>query len=73
MNYNPKPAMSPARIALIAAFGCAVAAAPAPGFAERGDAAFLSAREAFRNGERVRLGRQMEPESVYHRRLYRTD
>ena len=60
MNYNPKPAMSLSRIALIAAFGCAVALAPAPSLAERGDAAFLSAREAFRNGERVRLGRQIE-------------
>ncbi len=67
MNYNPKPAMSLSRFALIAAFSCAVAVVPAPALCassatlvERGDAAFLSAREAFRNGERVRLGRQME-------------
>jgi soluble lytic murein transglycosylase len=33
---------------------------PVPAVADRGDAAFLSAREAFRNGERVRLGRQVE-------------
>ena len=31
-----------------------------PAFADKGDAVFLSAREAFRNGERVRLGRQVE-------------
>ena len=60
MNYNPKPVVSLPRIALTAAFAFAVAAAPAPATADRGDAAFLSAREAFRNGERVRLGRQME-------------
>ena len=60
MNYNPKPAMSLSRIALVAAFSAAVAVAPVPALADRGDAAFLSAREAFRSGERVRLGRQME-------------
>ncbi|MDP2133290.1 MAG: transglycosylase SLT domain-containing protein [Sulfuritalea sp.] len=31
-----------------------------PAFADRGDAALLLARDAFRNGERVRLGRQIE-------------
>ncbi len=60
MNYNPKPAMSPSRIALVAAFAVAIVVAPSPALAERGDAAFLAAREAFRNGERVRLGRQLE-------------
>lgn len=68
MNYNPKPAMALSRIALIAAFSCVVALAPAPALCapsttradHRGDAAFLSAREAFRSGERVRLARQME-------------
>ncbi len=60
MNYNPKPALSLSRIALRAVFACAVAVPSAPTLADRGDAAFLSAREAFRNGERVRLGRQME-------------
>ncbi|MDP2809287.1 MAG: transglycosylase SLT domain-containing protein [Rhodocyclaceae bacterium] len=59
-NYNPKPAMSLSRIALVAVFSVAAAVVPAPACADRGDAAFLSAREAFRNGERVRLGRQME-------------
>jgi soluble lytic murein transglycosylase len=66
MNYNPKPAVSQFRIALVAAFAIAVAVASAPALcvpsatlADRGDAAFLSARDAFRNGERVRLGRQM--------------
>ena len=60
MNYNPKPAMSPSRIALVAAFAVATVVAPSSALAERGDAAFLAAREAFRNGERVRLGRQLE-------------
>ena len=60
MNYNPKPALSLSRIALRAVFACAIAVPSAPTLADRGDAAFLSAREAFRNGERVRLGRQME-------------
>jgi len=50
----------------MAAFSLAAAVAPAPAlcvssgaFVDRGDAAFLSARDAFRNGERVRLGRQV--------------
>ena len=60
MNYNPKPVMTRFRIALVAAFSIIVVLVPAPAFADRGDAAFLSAREAFRNGERVRLGRQVE-------------
>jgi soluble lytic murein transglycosylase len=34
--------------------------AAAPALADKGDAASSSAREAFRNGERVRLGRQVE-------------
>ena len=58
MNYNPKPALSLSRVALAAACSVVVLAST-PTFADRGDAAFLSAREAFRNGERVRLGRQM--------------
>ncbi|MCK9388193.1 MAG: lytic transglycosylase domain-containing protein [Sulfuritalea sp.] len=67
MNYNLKPAMSPSRIALVAAFSCAIAVVSAPArcapsgaFVARGDTAFLVARDAFRNGERVRLGRQTE-------------
>jgi soluble lytic murein transglycosylase len=60
MNYNPKPAMSLSRIALVAALFGLAAVAPAPAVAERGDVAFVSAREAYRNGERVRLGRQLE-------------
>ena len=66
MNYNLNPAMSLYRIGLAATVFLGVAIAPAPAqcaslgaFADRGDAAFLSAREAFRNGERVRLGRQI--------------
>ena len=60
MNYNPKPATPPSRIVLVAVFAALAAAISPPAFADRGDAAFLSAREAFRNGERVRLGRQLE-------------
>ena len=67
MNYKLKPAPSLSRIALLAAFSVAVGMSSAPAncassasFVERGDAAFLLAREAFRNGERVRLGRQLE-------------
>ena len=66
MNYNLNPAMSLYRIGLAATVFLGVAIAPTPAqcaslgaFADRGDAAFLSAREAFRNGERVRLGRQI--------------
>jgi soluble lytic murein transglycosylase len=66
MNYNPKPALALSRITLAAAFSAAVAVstpascAPSRTHVERGDLAFLSARDAFRNGERVRLGRQTE-------------
>jgi soluble lytic murein transglycosylase len=59
MNYNPKLLVSLLRVAgaAIIVFGAALSP---PAFADKGDAAFLSAREAFRNGERVRLGRQVE-------------
>lgn len=60
MNYNLNPSLSPYRIGFAVAVFLAAAVAPAPAFADRGDAALLSAREAFRNGERVRLGRQIE-------------
>jgi soluble lytic murein transglycosylase len=66
MNYNPKSAMSLSRIAFVVAFAAAVAApgparcAPSATLVDRGDAAFLVARDAFRNGERVRLGRQTD-------------
>jgi len=59
MNYKRKPAISPPRIVL-ALFTLLLAAVSAPVLADRGDAAFLLARDAFRNGERVRLGRQLE-------------
>ncbi len=59
MNYKRKPARSLPRIAL-ALFPLLVVAVTTPVLADRGDAAFLLAREAFRNGERVRLGRQLE-------------
>ena len=66
MNYKPKPALSLPRITLIAAF-IAAAAVPAPALCapaatrvDYGDAALLAAREAFRNGERVRLARYTE-------------
>ncbi|BAO31344.1 lytic transglycosylase domain-containing protein [Sulfuritalea hydrogenivorans] len=60
MNYNPNSVTSLCRIGLVAATFMGIAVAPAPTYAERGDTVFLSAREAFRNGERVRLGRQIE-------------
>ncbi len=66
MNYNPKPALSLYRMGLAAAIALGLAGLSAPALclpsgnsASRGDALFLSAREAFRNGERVRLGRQI--------------
>ena len=66
MNFKPKPAMSLSRTALIAAF-VAAAVVPAPALCapsatrvDHGDAALLAAREAFRNGERVRLARYTE-------------
>jgi len=60
MNYNPKPAKPLSRSVGRVAIALLAVAAMAPAFADRGDAAFLSAREAFRNGERVRLGRQVD-------------
>ena len=66
MNYKRKPAPSllrifPAVFALLAVGVSAPAVcAPAATSVERGDAAFLLARDAFRNGERVRLGRQQD-------------
>jgi soluble lytic murein transglycosylase len=64
MNYKPKPALSLPRIALMAAFIAIAAApalcAPAATRVDYGDAALLAAREAFRNGERVRLARYTE-------------
>jgi soluble lytic murein transglycosylase len=59
MNYNPKLLASLLRVAgaAIIVFGAVLSP---PAFADKGDAVFLSAREAFRNGERVRLGRQVE-------------
>ncbi len=60
MNYNPKPAKHLSRHAGRAVIALLAVAVMAPAFADRGDAAFLSAREAFRNGERVRLGRQVD-------------
>ncbi len=60
MNYNRKPALSLSRIARVAALSLAVAMTPLLTLADPGDAAFLSAREAFRNGERVRLAHQLE-------------
>jgi soluble lytic murein transglycosylase len=59
MNHRHKPALSVSRIVL-AAFTLAVAAASAPVLADRGDEALLVARDAFRAGERVRLGRQIQ-------------
>jgi soluble lytic murein transglycosylase len=60
MNYNRKPPLSLSRIVRVAAISLAVAMTPVLTLADPGDAAFLSAREAFRNGERVRLARQLE-------------
>jgi soluble lytic murein transglycosylase len=48
------------RLALAAGLLLAVAVSSAPTFATSGDAAFLSAREAYRNGERVRLAWQVD-------------
>ena len=59
MNYNPKLLVSLLHIAGTAAVVLGIALPPSA-LADKGDAAFLSAREAFRNGERVRLGRQVE-------------
>jgi soluble lytic murein transglycosylase len=69
MNYKRKPypsllrivpAIFAASVALLAvALPLPASAAPSTTQVERGDAAFLLARDAFRNGERVRLGRQL--------------
>ena len=63
MNYKLKLC----RVFLLGAVLAAALAAAAPssaaygaGTLERGDAAFLAAREAFRSGERVRFARQLE-------------
>ena len=66
MNYKRKPAMPHLRIALTAVFmvtvmlSAPVLCAPSATLADHGDAALLAAREAFRNGERVRLTRYVE-------------
>ena len=70
MNYNLKlilPRIRRDQMALFAGAFIALAMSPAPvlcapssASVERGDATFLSAREAFRTGERVRLGRQVD-------------
>ncbi|MBI5898013.1 MAG: lytic transglycosylase domain-containing protein [Rhodocyclales bacterium] len=57
MNYKRKPVPTLHRAALASLL---LAVVPAPTFADRGDAAFLAARDAWRNGERVRLARQVE-------------
>ncbi|MBL8479686.1 MAG: lytic transglycosylase domain-containing protein [Sterolibacteriaceae bacterium] len=67
MNYKRKPFLSSSRVApvafaLVAAL-CAPSALGAPAgtyVLERGEAAFMAARDAWRNGERVRLARQVE-------------
>ncbi len=57
MNYKRNPLLRRGALTLLTVFA-ALPAMAAP--AERGDLAFLNARDAFRNGERVRLARQME-------------
>jgi soluble lytic murein transglycosylase len=68
MNYKRKP-FPPLSRAALAAFSIALAAmlapsafgAPAGTYAlDRGEAAFIAARDAWRNGERVRLARQID-------------
>ena len=57
MNYKRKPLFHRGALTLLALLAVPPAlAAPA----DRGDLAFLSARDAYRNGERVRLARQIE-------------
>jgi soluble lytic murein transglycosylase len=57
MNYKRKPLIYRSVLAVLALLASLPAmAAPA----ERGDLAFLSARDAYRNGERVRLARQID-------------
>ena len=60
MNYNAKRRTNFPQLARAAGLLLAIAVSPAPTFANSGDAAFLSAREAYRNGERVRLARQID-------------
>ncbi len=60
MHYKPLHPRALTRTALLLAGLAAFAVSPAPTFAATGDATFLSAREAYRNGERVRLGRQVD-------------
>jgi soluble lytic murein transglycosylase len=57
MNYKRKPPVSRSALALLVLLASLPASA-AP--AERGDLAFLAARDAYRNGERVRLARQID-------------
>jgi hypothetical protein len=57
MNYKRNPLVRRGALTLLALF-VALPAEAAP--AERGDLAFLNARDAFRNGERVRLARQVD-------------
>jgi hypothetical protein len=64
MDYKRKPSpFLPCILQAVALLAIAPAApasaAPAAGSVERGDAAFLLARDAYRNGERVRFGRQL--------------
>ncbi len=57
MNYKRNPLVRRGALTLLA-LCAALPAMAAP--AERGDLAFLSARDAYRNGERVRLARQVD-------------
>lgn len=57
MNYKRKPLAYRAALALLALSASLPAIAAST---DRGDAAFLVARDAFRNGERVRLARQVD-------------
>jgi soluble lytic murein transglycosylase len=59
MNYKRKPLLNLYRAAPALA-SLLLAVVSAPTFADRGDTSFLAARDAFRNGERVRLARQVE-------------
>jgi soluble lytic murein transglycosylase len=60
MNYNANPLFLRIKFVCIAALLAAGTVSSSSTFANSGDAAFLSAREAYRNGERVRLSRQVE-------------
>jgi soluble lytic murein transglycosylase len=59
MNRRTKPALPAPRIVL-AMIALAAAVLSAPVHADRGDEALLVARDAFHNGEQVRLGRQIQ-------------